>query len=177
MSTLPGPKDQPQKSARWKSDIIARLEKLERSSELERHKSPSTTAGNLSPNSRSEPESLPSASASAALINRTPLLPSGQDYDSDQVDHTYQGGTSLLQSIVILDRVVGHDTEQHYPSDHSNLDAVVVDHCPFVDCVDFPECCRSDLQILSTTKSVQELECMRAAFRTFFDYPHTHRKL
>ena len=152
--------------------MLARIAKLELELQIREKGKSDSAVSNASPSSRSDPEPL--LAAPAGQQNRFSLLPNGQEYDSNQEEHVFQGGTSLLQSIAVLDHTVGSDEEAaNMPSP---LESEPRTQCSFMECIAFPECCKGDLQTLNARTRPHHAESMRAAFKVFFSYPHPHCK-
>lgn len=151
----------------WRSEILARLEKLERPPEPWQKHGVEPLSSTSSPTSHSEPESLPSR----ASDRRASLYPTTQGYSLEDSEHAFQGGTNLLQPISILNSIAGGDVEQ---AGLSSLLNELPARCSFSECDGYPECCMADLQMWDAKNRPRAVERLRATLQDFFHNLNPH---
>lgn len=95
-----------------------------------------------------------------------------------ELDHAspkFQGGTDLMNPISILEKIVGPSDVEQYSITRQNSQPPEAG-CRFNDCRSFPSCCTVDLQMWNEATKAQDVENLRASFRTFFSCLNPHCK-
>ena len=151
----------------WRSDILTRLAKLEQNREPWPTHGLTSGSSTSSPTARSEPESL----SSRSFNRQSFLLPTSHRCKPDQVEQAFQGGTNLVQPIAALDRILGPETEQNGMSSAPNHPNA---RYSFMDCGEYPDCCKADLQMWDAKNRPRDVEHLRATLHDFFNHLNPH---
>lgn len=158
----------------WKKDVLARITAIEQRLKVP-EKSDSTilrTQESFSPVSQ-----YPSLVSPGSHSERAAFLPDEEEaMDMDQASPKAQGGTDLMTPIAMLDRIVG-PSEAEQSATTNLFIRRPADGCHFKNCTNFPDCCAGDLLMWTNRTRPQDVDDLRASFKTFFSCLNPHCKL
>ncbi|KAH0844310.1 hypothetical protein FOPE_09304 [Fonsecaea pedrosoi] len=81
-----------------------------------------------------------------------------------------RGGSSSLEAIAALNRILGDEPQQTPP----RSTATALARCPFSDTGSFPDCCKADIQRWDPRRKPQGLELMLQVCKIFFSSQNPH---